>query len=59
MLQCNSTVEDAAKLKQAYDDLTNFIESVEKTSEKLGKEYKISKFILDAHRCLREVLYGE
>ena len=59
MMRCNLTIEDAEKLRRAYMDLDKLIELIEEDNRKKDINHKPSGFITDAHKCLREVLYGE
>ena len=59
MMRFNLTMEDAEKLRRAYMDLDKLIELIEETNRKRDMNHRPSGFIIDAHKCLREVLYDE
>lgn len=59
MMRYELTVDDASKLKRAYEDLSKLMDLIEETNRKYDKPHKPSCFLVDAHRCLSEVLYGE
>ena len=59
MMRHELDMYDVTRLKIAYDRLDRFIESVKETNRRLDRPYKISDHIIEAHRCLREVLYSE
>ena len=40
-------------------DLDKLIELIEEANRKKDTSHKPSGFVVDAHKCLREVLYGE
>lgn len=58
MMKYPLTVEDAVKLKKAYDDLSQIIELVEERNRETGEKRHASSFVTHAHQCLEEVLYG-
>lgn len=58
MMKYTLTVDDAVKLKKAYDDLSKIIEFVEEQNRRRGEERHASSFVTHAHQCLEEVLYG-
>ena len=59
MMRYELTVDDAIKLKRAYEDLSKLMDLIEETNGKYDRQHKPSGFIVDAHRRLSEVLYGE
>ena len=59
MMRCELTFEDMSKLHKAYRDLDKIIELIEERNRKKDIPTKPSGFVVDAHKCLREVLYGE
>lgn len=59
MMRHEINMDDAMKLKMAYERLDRWIESVKETNRRLDRPCKISDHVIEAHRCLKEVLYGE
>ena len=59
MIKYEMTADDAVKLRRAYDDLSKIIELTESYNREHDIERKPSGFVVDAHRCLSEVLFGE
>lgn len=59
MLRVELTTQDVNKLQKAYEHLDRLIELIEETNRKRDLPHKPSRFIVEAHACLREVLYDE
>ena len=59
MMLAQFTFDDMKKLEKAYWDLDHILDLIDKTNKEYGENHKPSGFLVDAHQCLKEVLFGK
>ena len=59
MMLAQFTFDDMKKLERAYRNLDHILGLIDKTNEIYGENHKPSGFLVDAHQCLEEVLFGK